>query len=154
VAVHLFDSSAIVKRYSRETGTAWVRTLTDPTSSNIIYLARITEVEVVCAISRQAKKGSISATDAASAITRFCGEFASRYKVVEITSSLTWQAMQQTQKHHLRAYDAVQLAAALQVNNECLALGISSFMLISSDIALNTAAAAEGLAVDDPNNHP
>lgn len=154
MAVYFFDSSAIVKRYNQEIGTAWVRALTAPATGNLIYLARITEVEVVSAISRQAKSGSTSARQAASAITRFCADFASQYKVVEITPALLRQAVQQTQKHVLRAYDAVQLAAALQVNSECLALGISSFSLISADSALNTGAASEGLTVEDPNSHP
>jgi|ERR1051326_1842672 predicted nucleic acid-binding protein len=144
----------MVKRYSNETGTAWVRSLVDPASGNRIYLARITEVEVVSAISRQARKGSISATDATNVITRFCADFAGQYQIVEINAALTRQAVQQAQKHFLRGYDAVQLAAALQVHSECLALGITSFGLISADIDLNTAATAEGLMVDDPNNHP
>jgi uncharacterized protein len=58
------------------------------------------------------------------------------------------------QTHNLRAYDAVQLAAVLEVNDDRVAVGLSSVTLISADTALNAAAAAEGLAVDDPNAHP
>jgi len=32
--------------------------------------------------------------------------------------------------------------------------GLAVLTLISADAALNTAATAEGLAVDDPNNYP
>ena len=88
MAVYFFDSSAIVKRYNQEIGTAWVRALTGPATGNTIYLARITEVEVVSAISRQAKLGGISAPQAASAITRFCADFASQYKVRGNNSSI------------------------------------------------------------------
>jgi uncharacterized protein len=55
--------------------------------------------------------------------------------------------------HALRAYDAVQLAAAVEVNAQCAALGVA-LTLISADAALNAAAMAEGLTVDDPNSHP
>ena len=54
----------------------------------------------------------------------------------------------------MRAYDAVQLAAALEVNVDRASSGLSAVTLISADAALNAAAATEGLAVDDPNSHP
>lgn len=53
----------------------------------------------------------------------------------------------------IRGYDAVQLAAALELHAECLADG-TTLTLISSDGALNTAAIAEGMTVADPNSHP
>ena len=56
--------------------------------------------------------------------------------------------------HAIRGYDAVQLAAALEVHAFCLALGMPAPTLISADVDLNAAATAEGLAVDDPNAHP
>jgi hypothetical protein len=55
--------------------------------------------------------------------------------------------------HALRGYDAVQLAAALNVNSACAAAG-AVFTLVSADGELNAAARAEGLAVEDPNLHP
>ncbi len=48
MAVYFVDSSALVKRYVREAGTSWVRRLTRQGTSNYIYLARITVVEVLC----------------------------------------------------------------------------------------------------------
>jgi uncharacterized protein len=56
--------------------------------------------------------------------------------------------------HELRAYDAVQLAAALELNGRWLAAGMSGITLVSADQDLNTAATAEGLMVEDPNVHP
>ena len=37
----IFDASAIVKRYLRETGTAWVQGLIDPSTGNEIFLTRV-----------------------------------------------------------------------------------------------------------------
>ena len=54
----------------------------------------------------------------------------------------------------LRAYDAVQLAAVLEIRQEHRDAGFAPVTLISADQALNDAAAAEGLAVDDPRSHP
>lgn len=36
MAVYVVDSSALVKRYVRENGTAWVRGLTDPAAGHTL----------------------------------------------------------------------------------------------------------------------
>jgi len=54
----------------------------------------------------------------------------------------------------LRGYDAVQLAAALEANDERLANALTPLTLVSADTELNTAAQAEGLNVENPNNYP
>lgn len=153
VIVYSFDSSGLVKRYVNETGTAWVNSILNPTAGNLIRVASITAVEVVSAISRRKRAGNISAAVAAAMLADFRHDFANEYRVVEITPPLITHAMALVETYGLRAYDAVQLAAALQVHAECLALGLQ-FMLISADAPLNAAAKVEGLMVDDPNNHP
>ena len=52
--------------------------------------------------------------------------------------------------HALRAYDAVQLAAVLELNSRYQASGLGGITLVSADRDLNTAATAEGMAVEDP----
>jgi predicted nucleic acid-binding protein len=42
VAAYFVDSSTLVKRYVRETGTAWVRRLTRRNPATVIYIAHIT----------------------------------------------------------------------------------------------------------------
>jgi predicted nucleic acid-binding protein len=73
---------------------------------------------------------------------------------MEISPALADAAMRLADVHELRAYDAVQLAAALEVNSRWLAAGMGGITLVSADHALNDAALAEGLAVDDPRSHP
>ena len=68
---------------------------------------------------------------------------------MEIAVPLLQQASQLADRHVLRAYDAVQLAAALEIR-----AADPSLTLLSADIEPNAAALAEGLAVDDPNSHP
>jgi hypothetical protein len=62
--------------------------------------------------------------------------------------------MAMAETHALRGYDAVQCAAALVVHTYRQALGMPILTLVSADAVLNTAAAAEGLLVADPNTHP
>ena len=56
-------------------------------------------------------------------------------------------------KHGLRAYDAVQLGAALDTGRTISQVESAQLTLVSADLDLNAAAAAEGLKVEDPNNH-
>ena len=70
------------------------------------------------------------------------------------TSALFADAMLAARKHRLRAYDAVQLAVALDVHRLQQKASLGTVTLISADQALNDAALAEGLTVEDPNLHP
>ncbi len=72
---------------------------------------------------------------------------------MEISENLIKEAANPANKHALRGYDAVQLAAALETEKERIALGLSSLMLLSADTDLNDSAIAECLTVDNPNNH-
>jgi hypothetical protein len=87
--------------------------------------------------------------DAATAVADFQLDFARQYRVVEVSAGLVAQAATLARKHALRGYDAVQLAAVLEIHATD-----PSLTLLSADVELNAAAVAEGLLVDDPNNHP
>lgn len=93
MAVYFFDSSALVKRYVSEVGSAWVRSITDPLSANRIYLAGITGVEVVSAVVRRQRADSISAENAATVLSDFREDFAEAYRVVDISAALLARAM-------------------------------------------------------------
>jgi len=85
---------------------------------------------------------------------RFRQHLAGRYIVIEVTPTLIKDALRVGNIHALRAYDAVQLAVALEVNRIHQAADAGPVTLISADRDLNDAATTEGLAVDDPNAHP
>ena len=154
MSVYFLDSSAVVKRYVTETGTHWIKSIVNPVSGNHIHVARITGAEVVSALSRRMRGGSITAAAGSAAIAEFRNHFASEYVTVDITPSLVESAMNLAEAYALRGYDAVQLAAVLEINTDSIALGMGSPTLISADCDLNAAATAEGLAIDDPNTHP
>lgn len=153
MAGYFLDTSAIVKRYVQEPGTTWIRGLTRRGAPDPIYLARVTLVEVSSAITRRSRGGSVGAPQAAALLARFRQHFHGRYVTVEITSSLWDAAARLAERHALRAYDAVQLAAAIDISHRSQASGLGPITLISADQQLNAAALAEGLGVDDPNNH-
>ena len=148
-----FDSSAIVKRYVNEIGSNFVENLTDVQSGNIVLLARITHVEVAAAIARRLKNSNITATDAQQALAAFRHDLTNNYFTVEITPALLSNAVDLATNKVLRGYDAVQLAAALEANNETASAGLPPVIMVSADTDLNTAAIAEGFIVENPNNH-
>jgi predicted nucleic acid-binding protein len=153
VDAYFFDSSAIVKGYIKETGSSYILNLVEPLAGNFIYGVSIAEVEVVSAISRRLREGSLTSSDAVSAITVLHYDFVHCYRIIAITGALIDRAIVLTQTHFLRAYDAMQLAAALEINERFLAAG-QAITLVSADVALNNAARTEGLMVEDPNLHP
>lgn len=154
MATYFIDSSALVKRYIKEIGSTWILSLFDPALNNDILIAGITSVEIVAAITRRALGGSISTTDATAVCSQFRNDLNSEYQVVEITEKIINSAMALAESNGLRGYDAVQLAAGLEINALCLTNRLPAVIFVSADDELNTAAAKEGLIIENPLNYP
>ncbi|MGH2350915.1 MAG: type II toxin-antitoxin system VapC family toxin [Chloroflexota bacterium] len=151
---YFVDSSALVKRYVVERGTAWIRSITMRSAGNTIIIAQITQVEVPSGASRRKRDGSISARTA-HAVRLLIDRHASReYMVVGLTGQIVQRAEDLLEAHSLRAYDSVQLASALESNARLVAAGLSPLIFVSADTRLLAVAAAERLATEDPNAHP
>lgn len=148
------DSSAVIKRYVRETGSQWVKSLFTALPANQVFVAGVTSVEVVSAITRRGRGDARSQRIAASTCALFLKDYAADYEIVEVSEFLLAQAVQLAQSYGLRGYDAVQLAAGREVNQFCLAAGLQPIIFVSADRDLNAAASAEGMTVEDPNAHP
>lgn len=93
-------------------------------------------------------------TDVENALNIFRHDVVNNYFVVEVTKDLLERAIVLAIKHALRGYDAVQLATALETNDERIKEGLSTIILVSADKELNDAATVEGLLVEDPNDFP
>jgi hypothetical protein len=154
VAAYFFDSSALVKRYLVETGTAWVQALCNPAAGHRLYLVRIASVEVISAVTRRVRGGGLIAADAAAALAQFRLDFQNQYLALDATAVVVSRAETLAETYGLRAYDAIHLAAALNLNDQRIASALPPLNLVSSDTELNAAAATEGLTVEDPNSHP
>ncbi len=148
----------MVKNYVIETGTIWVKNIFNAVTTKIIYGVSIAQVEVVSAIARRLKSGTLTISDASTAATQFKYDFINDFRIVEIERLLLDRAVTLSEKYALRGYDAVQLAAALEVYANLINLKIdfnrSTFTFVSADKELNSAAQNEGLTVENPNNYP
>lgn len=147
-----------MKRYALEDGRKWVQGITNPAAANRVYVARITGAEVIAAITRNVRDGDTTPADAAKVIIDFRYDFSNQYQIIEVTNVVVARAMSLIETHVLKGYDGVQLAAAVEINNLIMALGIPTagvpgLTLVSADKQVNTAALAEGLTVENPQNH-
>ena len=147
------DSSTLVKQYVRERGSAWA-SLFASFPHDDVHIVAVTPVEIVAALMRRARSGTMTEPDARAACAQFLADLPLDYQVVEVTDTLVAAAIGLAQRHKLRGYDAVQLAAAIEVNHLRLHVGAAPLLFVSADAELNAAARSEGLTVDDLNAHP
>ena len=143
MAVYFFDTSALAKRYLPEAGSARVREIV--TSGEEVYVVRLTAVEMISAAERRVRKGELSRPAADLFHEIFAEHWEDEYLPFPITPGLTEEAVGFVRAHGLRAYDAVQLAGAVRLRGFT-----DDAVFVCADAALLAAAAAEGLAVENP----
>ena len=148
-----FDSSALVKRYVAESGTDWMNQLCAAEARNTLYTVRISGAEIIAALFRRARTGELAVPDVQAAATKFKDDFHKRYQIVEVKEQLIQTAMILAERHALRVYDAVKLAAALELKATRDSLALSPIHFVCADHKLNEAAAEEGLTPENPNAH-
>jgi uncharacterized protein len=153
MAIVFLDSSAAAKAYVAEQGSPWVRSMLDPLAANELYASVLTGVEVMSALVRRRRMGSLGEHEFFAALAEFRDDWQHLYSHVGIDERVVDRAMTLAEAHGLRAYDAMQLALATFLHEQCVGLGLS-LMLVSADDELNTAAVTEGLDVENPNLHP
>ena len=154
MATTYVESSALVKRYVAEVGSAWVhRTVARPVHQ-VLYTAALTEVEVRSALQRLVREGHLDIAQAQRLTQRVTQHFTRRYQVIRITRTIVTQAGMVLERQPLRAYDAVQLACALTVRRLMQQRGLPPPLFVAADDALLAAASVEGLPVDNPLQHP
>jgi predicted nucleic acid-binding protein len=151
---YFLDSSALVKRYIRETGTAWILNLFRPASGNQIFVAEITLAEVIAALTRRHRGAHLTPAAYHRSVTRFRRAFADKLFPVSITLPLIERASHLAETCFLRGYDAVQLAAASEVHAARTLASASPLVFCCADNELLNAALAEGLQAENPNLYP
>lgn len=75
MTAYYFDTSALIKRFARETGTAFVLNLFRNKLGNFFYTTQLTEVKVFAALSKRQKGLNLTASQVSKAQTRFLREY-------------------------------------------------------------------------------
>jgi len=144
----------LVKRYVLEVGTVWVRALTTPTAGHTLIIAQMTPAELVSGVARRRREGTIPARTAHAIRLLVDRQTRHEYMVIALRAQVLHRAENLLETHPLRAYDAVQLASALESNDRLAAAGLTPLVFVSADTRLLAVAIAESLTTDDPNAHP
>jgi hypothetical protein len=150
VASYFFDASALVKRYVREAGTAWVRELILRERPRI-FISSLSGAEVVSAVMKKARTGELATDERDRVLRAFRDELARGYARIPPESLVIEGAMDLLTVHPLRAYDALQLASAMSLPP--LPAG-ERLVFVTADTALLAVARHLGLSVENPDLHP
>ena len=113
---YFLDSSAVVKRYVHEDGSAWMHSHIF-TGKNHLLVSQIMPTEVMSAIYRQYRSGIYQERDA-DAIRLWLNRHVRReYHQVILSPEIIGLSQSLLKQYALRAYDSIQLASALFVHH-------------------------------------
>lgn len=132
------DTSALVKLYLTEAHSADVRKRCD--EALFIFTSRLSYVEARSAFARRRREQNLSGVTEEELIDLLNADW-QRYRQVDVAESLVHEAGYLAAEYALRAYDAVHLASALQLQER---LG-RPVAFAAFDASLNRAAKKAGL---------
>jgi predicted nucleic acid-binding protein len=128
--------------------------ITNLANDHDLYTAGITGPEIIAALTRRLRGSNIPPQDGAQTLATFRLDWQQRYSSITIRESILDTAMDLAERYRLRGADAIHLACAVVVNVVVQSHGQPPLIFISADREQLTAATAEGLVTDDPNQHP
>lgn len=125
-----------------------------PDAGHTLLIAQVTPAEIVSGVARRRREGAVPARTA-HAIRLLVDRHARRsYMVIALRAQVLHRAENLLEGYPLRAYDAIQLASALESNDRLVAAGLAPLIFVSADARLLVVADAECLTTDNPNAHP
>ena len=143
---YYFDTSALVKLYIRENGSARLRQTLGQSEDNRIYILEITRLETRSVFRRLERESKISTPDAERFISQIDQHGKTRYFVEQLSEQVTTEASKLIDKYPLRSLDALQLAG-------CVLLSQTNHLppiFVCADYDLCAAATAERIPTINP----
>ena len=113
MSCYFLDTGALAKLYVREAGTDELLKLVSRPEKPSFFILSLSRVELRAAVQRRVRERELSAENARSVITTFKEHLGSVYIVQPITEALLEKAEALIERHGLRTYDSIQLAACL-----------------------------------------
>lgn len=147
-----FDASALVKRYTKETGSENINFIFSdfPMNRMMCFIMGITELYWIFV--RKKNDGRINEQDFSQANINLEAEILdnnSDFHIIPIEDSLIFRSMPLIQAYSLNSVDAILLRSAVDIMIPLWNTG-NRLVLVSSDQRLNSAAESEGLLVFNP----
>lgn len=154
---YYLDTSAQVKYYVSEPGSAWVRQLVNARTPETkqqgkrLFTVIVTVAEATAAFAIIARVGRISRQARDRAFNHYMKTVSTSFHLLAVTKEVIDLAARLTQRHPLKGYDAVQLASALRLQE---ILGPKdTVVFVAGDESVLVAAKTEGLKADNPFLH-
>jgi predicted nucleic acid-binding protein len=153
MSVYYLDTSAAVKLYVVETGSAWLRHQIETDQPPIVLSCALLQVEIWSAFRRRLREGTVTEAEYTKMVNWFAEHCHALYRFVPVDETGIQLAHELIDRHPLRAYDALHRAAASRVRSQLVDHSQSELLFLSADVQLNEAASSEGLQVENPNEH-
>lgn len=141
--IYYLDTSALVKRYYVEKGSAWVHCLFRP--DNLLVVSKVAYAEFLAALARKRREGEVGEEDFAQAVENFQREW-KELVVVEVTDAVFADLLPLVRRHPLRGFDAIHLCTARWFRKQIKA----EITFVCSDQNLLAAAGQENLGIHNP----
>jgi len=146
--IYFLDTSALAKRYLTEKGSPRVRRLLER-KNNVFYQTFLTPVELTSALYRRLREREITSEELALILRVYVTHSHQDYLLVPYADTLMERAAALLGHHALRALDAIQLAAALDLKDR-LPVDELPIAFLSADERLVEAARQEHLEAKNP----
>jgi predicted nucleic acid-binding protein len=137
------DSSALVKRYTEEAGTDFVKSIL--ATSGLITTSKLTYPEILSALMRKVRSGEIEKKTFNGIVDKFDKDW-DHILVLDFHNDLLPIVKTLIEKHPLKAADAIHLSSALWLK----LFSKADVTFVASDSNLLKAAEAEKLQVMNP----
>ena len=147
-----FDASALVKRYTRESGSDKILFLFRNVPLGRLLCLTIGAIEVFWVCVRKRNDSRITTIQFNRAVILLRREVIgnqSDFKTISVPDSLVWDSMNLIRTHSLNSVDAIVLRSALDTAAELRNTG-DTLVLVASDQRLLRAARTEGLQIFNP----
>ncbi|MCY3739784.1 MAG: type II toxin-antitoxin system VapC family toxin [Candidatus Poribacteria bacterium] len=151
-----FDASALVKRYTRESGSEKMLFLFRNVPLGRLLCLTIGAIEVFWICIRKKNDGRITIGEFTQAIGHLEHEVInnqSNFRKISVPDSLVWNSIDLIETYSLNSVDALVLRSALDTATELRSTG-DRLVLVASDQRLLRAARAEGLQIFNPELDP
>ncbi len=146
MASFYLDTSALIKLYIEEEGTARVMDLMEDPDGVQIIILDITLVESRSAVRRREREGDIPGADAYRILRQIEEDVSESFLLQPSTSAVMEEAARLIDRHPLRANDAIQLAGCLLVRHNVP----GPLTFVCADTRLGDAAISEGVTTLNP----
>jgi uncharacterized protein len=149
-AYYFFDTSALNKRYVLEAGSQAVLALVNESADNRIFIAPITPIELTSALERHARDANISPRTLKANLLLMHRHVRREYFVLPLDQRFVSRSIELLGKYQLRTLDAIQLAFALDVQEQLVNGGLGALTFVCADKRLLLGASQAGFAILEP----